>query len=134
MFYYIYLDFHLSDEVMEIVCESMKYLQPLSKLYLVDNDLSKNCFEKLCYTVPNICEITELSFYRNNLGDESISTFSHYMKFLPNLRNLGLGSIYIHYLYLYFYLDNNISNAGIKDLSNNLSYVSNLQELYLFSI
>lgn len=97
----MYLDFHLSDEMMEIICESMKYLQPLSKLYLVDNDLSKNCFEKLCYTIPNICEITELSLYRNNLGDESISTFSHYIKFLPCLRNLGLGSIYSFSLFLF---------------------------------
>lgn len=83
---------------MEIICESMKYLQPLSKLYLVNNNLSKNCFEKLCYVMPNVNEITELSFYRNNLGDDNIIIFSHYIKFLPNLKNLGLGSIYIIYI------------------------------------
>ena len=110
---------HMGDKECTALAASLQYVNKLQTLIISLNPLGHGIIElaENLHSVPNL---TRLDLDNTNMGEEEVPALDHALKDVPELDWLDLGS--------------NPLGRGVSDLSQHLSSVPELTDLYLTDV
>lgn len=118
---------HIGDNGMKYLCSKLHKVKFISNIELICNNITNvgiDIFSNYLKLLTNL----ELLWLGDNLFSlEGIYSLVNSFRFIPKLKQLGLGSILLLLL-----LGNNIKDSGVEILSLHMKELPLLQKLHLF--